>query len=606
MRNSNPDFDRDPDVEQIAGFDSLKRLFFLILPFLPQLIGITLMMLAVTGIAMIIPKVAGDIIDSAVDPQLAQKIDAIALTLLGLIAAMAVLKYLSSYWLSLVGSKFLYQLRERVFGRLVLLSMNFFQKRQVGELNARIMANLEVIQDILTSEILIGAQAVIRLVGVIVILLAMNPQLTLVAVLVTLPIVLASMVYGKYLERASLRKNDALAESSATVEEVLSGISTVQAFNQEKQETARYAKLLGRLLERQLWHANLRSSYAAITDLFALGALVLVIWYGGRLIVAGSLTVGELTACMMYMLIFAASIEDVARLFNCVKELTGISHRFFEILDEVPLIENRGTAQPDAHGPLTLTFDQVSFAYPSSPDAKVIDSLAVEIKQGEVVALVGPSGSGKSTLFKLLMRFYDVNSGEIRVGDKPLDQYELSGLRSLFGLVSQDMFLFSGTILDNIRYGSSAATMDEVTAALEAVGATDFVSAFANGLHEQVGVAGSRLSGGQKQRLGLARLYLKNPRILLLDEATSALDSESEAKVQMGLKQLKRGRTTIVIAHRLATVREADCILVLENGKIIAAGDHAHLQEHSSLYNRYWQWQSNGADVSAPKKVAQH
>jgi ATP-binding cassette, subfamily B, bacterial MsbA len=585
--------------------DSLKRLFFLILPFLPRLIAITIMMLTVTGIAIAIPKIVGNIIDSAVDPHMAQRINSIALGVFGLIVVLCGLRYLSSYWLGLVGARFLYKLRERVFSHLVFLSLDFFQKRKVGELNARVTANLEVIQNIITSDVLMGTQAVIRLLGVTVILLTMNLELTLVAILAALPVVSVNMLYGKYLERASLRKSDALSETSAKVEEVLSGINTVQAFNQEQQEVSRFGKVLGHLLGRQLAYARLSSSCAAITDFFALFALVVVIWYGGRLIVSGSLTVGELTACMMYMLIFVNSIEDAGKLFSSVKTLTGVSHRFFQILDEVPLIQNRGTLRPDKSARMTLHFDQVSFAYPSNRDARVIDSLSMEIQEGEVVALVGPSGSGKSTLFKLLMRFYDVGSGTIRVAGKPLESYELGALRNLFGLVSQEIFLFSGTILDNIRYGNSTATLDEVMAALEAVGATDFVSAFENGLHEQVGVAGSRLSGGQKQRLGLARVYLKNPRILVLDEATSALDSDSEAKVQAGLQRLKQGRTTIVIAHRLSTVREAQRILMLENGKIVAEGDHAYLQETSGLYNRYWKWQSSGADVSTRGAVAQ-
>jgi ABC-type multidrug transport system fused ATPase/permease subunit len=592
-------------TDEVAGLASLKRLFNLTRPYFGSLTAITLLMFAVTAIAMTIPKVAGDIIDSAVTPQLAHEIDVIAMKLIGLIAAMAVLKFTSSYWLSRVGAKLLHGLRDRAFAHLVLLSLNFFQRRKVGELNARLMANLDTIQNIITSDILIGVQAVVRLAGVIVILLALNPRLTMVAVLVASPVVMASMLFGKYLERAALDRNDALAESSGKVEEVFSGISTVQAFNQQQAETSRYRKLLDRLLARQLWQARLASSYAAISDLIALSALVVVIWYGGHLIISGGITVGELTACMMYMLVFATSIEDVGRLFNAMKEVTGISHRFFQILDEVPLIQNRGTRLPTGPGPLTLSFREVSFAYPSNREVNVIDSLCLDVREGEDLALVGASGAGKTTLFKLLMRFYDASSGAICIGGVPLQEYELGSLRNLFGLVSQDIFLFSGTILDNIRYGNPQATLEEVATALEAVGATDFVTAFEHGLEEQVGVGGSRLSGGQRQRLGLARVYLKNPRILLLDEATSALDSESEARVQSGLKRLKRGRTTITIAHRLATIRESDRILMLENGRIVAEGGHAYLQQNSSLYNKYWQWQSSSVTAIELPETAQ-
>jgi ABC-type multidrug transport system fused ATPase/permease subunit len=592
------------EQEGIRGSDSLKRLFSLLRPFLLRIIAVIFMMLAVTGIGMIIPAVAGKVIDSIVTSGSPRSVNLVTAGMVALIALMCALNFVSTYWLYWTGGKFLNALRERIFDQLMHLSQDFFQKRQVGELNARVLSSLEQIEKLITFEVIVGMQGLIRLVGVGVILVVMNLELTVLALIVALPVILVSPRFGKAIEQAALKRSDALAQSSAKVEEVLSGIGTVQAFNQERVERTRYAQFLDRLFRRHMELARFSAMHGGITEFFGLLALVAIVWYGGGRIVEGSLTIGALTSCMIYLFMFVGSTQEVSRLFSSIKTLTGASHRFFEILDEVPMIQNRGTHVPDRRASLPLEFDRVAFAYPANREARIFDDLSVQIRDGEVVALVGPSGSGKSTLFKLLMRFYDADSGAIRVGGIPVESYELGALRDLFGLVPQEIFLFSGTILDNIRYGNADASTDDVMAALEAVDATDFVSSFERGLEEQVGVAGSRLSVGQKQRLGLARVYLKNPRILILDEPTSALDSESEAKVQKGLAKLKQGRTTIVIAHRLATVREAHRILMLEKGKLIAEGDHAHLRKTSSLYSRYWQWQSSATSTSLPEKGA--
>jgi len=400
--------------------------------------------------------------------------------------------------------------------------------------------------------------------------------------------------FGNLLESAALRVNDELADSSANVEEVFRGINTVQAFGNETEELTRYRNIMDRVFDSQVVQIRRESAYLALMDFLGYAAIALVLWYGGRQVLADELTIGQLTACLMYMLIFSISVVDVGELIANVNELTGVSHRIFQILDEKSDIQDHGDRLVDGAEAVQIEFQEVSFSYPSDLNKLVLEDFSLKIDAGEDIAIVGPAGSGKSTILRLMFRFHDVEKGEIRLNNHPIHSYKLGEFRKLFGYCSQDVFLFSGTVLDNIRYGYAEASLSDVKKAIEAIGATEFVDNLPNGLQEDVGVAGSKLSGGQKQLLGLSRVYLSNPSILLLDEATSALDSESEKRVQASLNELKAGRTTLTIAHRLATVCDTEKIILLEHGRIAAVGSHDRLLETSELYNKYWHWQSRG------------
>ncbi|TQV83984.1 ABC transporter ATP-binding protein [Exilibacterium tricleocarpae] len=589
--------------EKIEGYASLKRLFVFLKPFAPMLTMVFLMTLSVAGLSMLIPKVVGDVIDNSLKQGNLSDLNSISLYLLFLILCMALLRYFSSYFLGRVGAKLLRQLRSRLFEHIVFLSLNFFQKRQGGELNARITSNLQTIQQLLTSEMLGGIQSALQMIGIVVILFYTNFELTIIALAACLPVIVISSIYGGLLESSFVKISDALANSSANVEEVVKGIDTVQAFGREQAEISRYRRLMGNLFGAQMLLVKRESTYNALLEFFGFSAIAVVLWFGGKLILNDQLSIGDLTACLMYMLIFAFSVQEIGIFFANLKELTGVSHRVFQILDEQPLVKDKGPATIDRARPLHIELSNVSFSYPANAGKTVLNDVSLDIKEGEKIAIVGPTGSGKTTLFKLLMRFYDLQDGSIRVNGIDQSAYRLDSLRNLFGLVSQDIFLFSGTVYENISYVNNRVSAVEVEDAIEAIGATEFIDSLKHGLQEQVGVGGSRLSGGQRQLLGLARIYLKNPRVLLLDEATSSLDSESEEKIQNSLKKLKENRTTLVIAHRLATVVESERIVVLQGGNIIAMGDHIHLIKNCELYSKYWRWQSRGADPVISKDI---
>jgi subfamily B ATP-binding cassette protein MsbA len=531
-------------------------------------------------------------VDAAVLRASTDMLNQVTLLLIGLFAGLGVLSFFQDYLLDATGARFLFNLRARLFEHLIVLTPQFYETRRVGELLSRLGTDLAVVQRALTSHVPNGVYAVVTFIGTLAILLVLHTKLTLVALGVVPPVILVAVWYGGRLEKMATRVQDALAETSSVAEEALAGLRTVQSFVREDHEVGRYRTRLADLLKLQLRNARLLSAFAGLLRFAAFSAFAVVLWYGGRLIAQSELTPGELTSFLLYTFSIAGSAGTLGGLYAGYKELRGASTRVFELLDTLPAIQESAAPIALERPRGEVRFHQVSFAYPSAQGRRALDQIDFTIKPGEMVALVGPSGAGKSTLFSLLLRFYDPTEGVIEIDGHDLRSLRLADLRRAIGIVPQEIFLFSATVEENLRYGDPKATPDQIRAAAVAAGADKFIRELPHGYDELVGERGVKLSAGQRQRIAIARAFLKDPAILLLDEATSALDAESEEIIQQALAVLWTSRTTLVIAHRLATARRANRIFVLDQGRIEGSGTHATLYETNELYRRYWELQS--------------
>ena len=580
-----------------------RRLVGLARPYARPLGAGTVLLLAGTGIFVLVPKQVGDLVDTAIQADLQERLGQIVATLVGLCAILGVVTYFQTWFLGSAGARLLRDLRGRLFHHLVGLSVDFYDRRRVGELLSRMASDLTVVQNALTEQIPSGLQAAVRFLAVLVILLFLHTRLTMVALLVVPPVVLFAIFYGRRLERVAQEERDAVAETSAWAEEALAGIRTVQAFSAEDQARGRYRVRLADLLGVQLHNVRLYGAFSGLMTFFGFTAFALVLGYGGSLMLDGSLSPGRLASFLLYTFSIGTSVGQLGALYAGYKRLRGSSARVFELLDEQSAIVDAPAPVRLAAAPGRLSVRSVGFRYEGAEQPALTD-VSLDIAPGELVALVGPSGSGKSTLFGLLLRFYEAQQGEILIDGTRLRDVALGDLRRRMALVPQDIFLFSGSVAENIRLARPDAEDGEVLAAAEAAGAASFIEQLDDGFETEVGERGVRLSAGQRQRIAIARAFLRDPQILLLDEATSALDPDSEATVQRAIENLLEGRTTIVIAHRLATARRARRIHVLDQGRLAAAGSHEELYETNELYRRYWLLQSlereRPADVFQP------
>lgn len=575
---------------------SFGRLLGLARPHLRRLLAATALMLLASSIGLAIPKLAGDVVDSALEKATTTELRQVVGGLIILFAALGLVGFGESYLLGSAGARLLRGLRAQLFDKLVGLSPGFYDQRRVGELLSRLVSDLGVVKSALTSQIPGGLQAAARLLGTGVILFVLQPKLTFVALLVVPPVVIIAMFFGIRLEKISKRARDETAELSALAEETLSGIRTIQAHHAESSRIERYGGQLSELLGVQLHNVRLSAAFGGAVTFAAFSSFALVLGYGGELMVRGELTAGALTSFLLYTFSVAISVGQLGGLYAGYRELKGASARLFEILDTNSEVKDPEGAEPFRLERGDLLVEAVHHTYAGS-DKPSLEEISLDIHAGQLIALVGPSGSGKSTLFSLLLRFYDPTSGTIRLDGRELDTIPLRDLRQSIGVVPQEVFLFSGTIAENLRLGAPEATDQQLREAAEAAGASEFIEALdgqdgTSGFDMQVGERGVRLSAGQRQRLAIARAFLANPKLLLLDEATSSLDPDSESIVQAAMHRLFEGRTTLVIAHRLATARRADILHVLDGGRITASGTHDELFATSELYRRYWELQS--------------
>jgi ATP-binding cassette subfamily B protein len=464
------------------------------------------------------------------------------------------------------------------------MSPQFFETTQTGEVLSRLTADTTLIQTVVGTSLSMGLRNFFLLTGGVAMLAVTSPVLS-GYIMATLVVVVAPIViFGRRVRRLSRASQDKVANASALAGEVLNAMPTVQSFVQEPREARRFAGAVEVAFETALTRIRARAWLTAVVIVLVFAAIVFVLWLGAQAVLAGSMTAGQLSQFILYAVVTAGAVGAVAEVWGDLQRAAGATERLLQLLAaRSPVAQAEVTVPLPTRGE-GIRFDNVSFSYPSRPGIAALSGLSLDVRPGEHVALVGPSGGGKTTLFQLLLRFYDPQSGSILINGVPTQQVPLAELRREIGVVLQESVIFSGTVLDNIRYGAPDATLAQVQRAAETAAATGFIEELPQRYDTFLGERGVRLSGGQRQRIAIARAILKNPPILLLDEATSALDAASERLVQLALDNAAQNRTTLVIAHRLATVQQADRIVVLEQGRIVAQGRHADLLQSSPLY----------------------
>jgi ABC-type multidrug transport system fused ATPase/permease subunit len=452
--------------------------------------------------------------------------------------------------------------------------MTFFDQRRTGELISRITADVSMLQDTFSVTLAELFRQIVTLIAGVIFLMVTTPKLTLF-MLATFPVlVIIAMVFGRFIRRLSKTTQDELAGANVIVEETLQSISTVKSFVGEAYESNRYQSGLNRVVTVALKAAKYRGAFISFIIFALFGGIVAVMWYGASLVSSGEMSVGELVSFVLYTTFIGGSIAGLGDIYGQVQKAIGSSERVLEILDEKEELSS-GVKKESFTG--KITFEKIGFHYPTRPEVEVLKSLSFHVSPGEKVALAGHSGAGKSTIIQLLLRFYEPQKGEILVDDQPLSSWDLNSLRSHIGIVPQEVLLFGGSIRENISYAKPNASEEELIEAAKKANAWQFISKFPEGMDTLVGERGVKLSGGQRQRIAIARAILKDPSILVLDEATSSLDAESESLVQEALDELMKGRTTIIIAHRLATIRKVDRIYALSDGEIVEEGSHSEL-----------------------------
>ncbi|HTL96603.1 MAG TPA: ABC transporter transmembrane domain-containing protein [Gemmatimonadaceae bacterium] len=570
---------------------ALRPLLLRMRPYRVQIALASVALLVSAGITLAFPLVVRYLLDAAFVRASAPALNRIALVLVGLFAAQALLNFGQVWVLTAAAERIIAKLRDDLFAHLVRLSPGFFTERRSGELTSRLATDVTLLQSVMTYQATELSRQVLFLVGGVIMLTLTHPQLTVTTLAVVPVIVGTAWLFGRALKKASTGVQDRVADAMGSADEAFAQIRTVQSFTREAVEARRFSTQLRDVVIAAVRRAKIRGAFFGVITFCAFGGVVIVLWQGGRLVLARELTPGALVEFLFYAFFVAAAVGSLASLFGNYQEAVGAAHRVFELLDTTPTVV-------DPVSPVALPrpvrgdvrFDHVTFSY--GPDLPtVLHDVTFQIAPGEVVALVGPSGAGKTTVASLITRFWDVPNGTVMLDGIDIRRLSLLDLRGAVGLVPQEPTLFSGTVRDNIAYARPNASEDDVMAAARAAHAWEFIARLPEGLETRVGERGVKLSGGQRQRIAIARVFLKDPAVVLLDEATSSLDSESERLVNSAMEQLLTGRSTLIIAHRLSTVRRADRLLVLDGGRIVEEGSHAELLAGSGVYARLYRVQ---------------
>lgn len=577
----------------------LRRLVPFLLPYKWRILGAMMALTVAAGTVLGLGQGMRVLIDQGFAGGDTSLLDRALLVLLGVIALMAASTYGRFYLVSWIGERVVADIRRAVYDHVLTLSPGFFETTKTGEILSRLTTDTTLLQVVVGSSASIALRNTLLFLGGTGMLLITSPKLTGLVALVV-PLVVAPIVFfGRRVRKLSRDSQDRIADVGSFVEETLAAIRTVQAYTHEAIDRALFGKRVEEAFDVAIRRVRVRALMTVIVIVLVFGAVGIILWIGGHDVVAGRLTPGELSAFVIYSVVVAGSVGAISEVIGDLQRAAGATERLFGLLaiesDIRPLAAPKPLPSPAAGA---LSFDAVRFHYPSRPDWAALEGFSLDVKPGERVALVGPSGAGKSTVFQLLLRYYDPQDGSVRLDGVDVRDADPVAVRRRLGLVAQDPVVFSANAWENIRYGRPDASDAEVRAAAEAAHALDFLDALPEGLGTFLGEKGVRLSGGQRQRLAIARAILRDPPVLLLDEATSALDAESERTVQDALDRLMHGRTTLIVAHRLATVLNADRIVVMDKGRVVETGTHAELVAQGGLYARLAALQFDRADLA--------
>ena len=580
-----------PSKEQ---FREAIKIFKYIRPYRFQfIVGMALLFIG-SLIFMAFPQLFRDMVDTANgEGQYGFDLEQLGIVLLVLIAVQGFSSYARVMLFAKVSEYGIADVRKALYDKVITLPVVFFEKSNVGELISRLSGDVEKLYNTFSITLAEFVRQIIILVAGVILLGVSTPRLALLMLGTFVPVVGLAMFFGRKIRTLSKARQEELANSSNIVNESLQGIQTVKSYVNELFESLRYGRSIQKSVNISMKYARARAMFAAFIITILFGALFFIIWRAAVMLQNGLISNGDLIAFFSYTVFIGTAIAGLGNFYTELVGAMGATERIRNILDESGEleIEKEGVETLNAKG--NIRFENVHFQYPTREDVPVLKGLYLSLKAGEKIALVGPSGAGKSTVMQLLQRFYSWESGTISLDDSDIKSYDLKAYRSIFAIVPQEVILFGGSIKENILYGKPDATEEELTEAAKKANAWEFISKFPEGMETLVGERGVKLSGGQKQRIAIARAILKDPLVLLLDEATSALDAESEKLVQDALDVLMEGRTSIIIAHRLATIRDVDCIYVLEDGKVKESGTHKELVESEGLYSQLANLQFN-------------
>ncbi len=561
---------------------ALRRLLRLALPHRGRLLLAGALMLVSTGISLSLPLVARGALDRVLQTHDVATLDRLALLLVGLVVVGSVFGYAQYLVVAYAGNRIVQEMRARLFAHLQRLPVAFFDRTRAGDLTSLLSNDVSLLQQTLTEDLVRLAGNLVTLFGGITLAVVIDWRLTVVVVGLLACVVGMFMVMGRRLRKMTRASLDALSDAMGGISEALSNIRLVKAFAREEHEDRRTGDKLDAVFHLSMKSSRLEGAFGTIAFAGFILVLLGVVWYGGRNVMNGTLTAGSLLAFLMTVTIISGPMSSIAIQFSRLQRAMGASDRLFALLDDELEPADAPGAGPFPASAGNVVFDNVAFAY--THDAPVLRGLSIELPAGKVTACVGASGAGKTTLAMLLYRFYEPQSGNITIDGVPITAIRRQELREHIGIVPQEAILFNGTIRDNIRYGKLTASDAEIEAAARAANVEEFVLPLEKGYDTILGERGMTLSGGQRQRVAIARAVLKDPRLLILDEATSALDTRSEMLVREALERLMRGRTTLVIAHRLTTIQSADQIIVLEGGQVVESGTHAQLLRTDGQY----------------------